>query len=157
MTIRPMTEADQPEVCRVLCDCYRLLGRVEGLKPEGVEFLLSERGSLESVRRESVDQTFLVAEVDRAVVGMVAVDGSKIAKLYVHPGYHGRGVGTALFKAAEAVVREGGYDSLSLGSAPSAVGFYRAMGARIDGQKKLTCGPLAGHNPVLMSKQLDPM
>ena len=157
MTIRPMTEADQPEVCRVLCDCYRLLGRVEGLKPEGVEFLLAKRGSLESVRRESADQTFLVAEVEGAVAGMVAIDGSTIAKLYVDPTHHRRGIGAALFRAAEAVVRQGGYDSLSLGSAPSAVGFYRAMGAKIDGQKKVTRGPLAGHNPVLMSKQVDPM
>ncbi len=63
MEVRAMTESDRQEVHRILCACYRLLGRIEGLPPEAVAFLLSERASLESLRRESAYQTFLVAEV----------------------------------------------------------------------------------------------
>ena len=157
MEIRPMSESDEPEVSRILCACYRLLGRIEDLSPEGVEFLLSKRGSLESIQRESVDQTFLVAELEQRIVGIVAVDGSVVAKLYVDPPYHGRGIGAALFRAAEALIRQGGYDHFTLGSSPSAVGFYQTMGASVTGRKYLTRGPLAGHHPVLMRKQLDPM
>jgi ribosomal protein S18 acetylase RimI-like enzyme len=157
MKIRPMSESDQLEVCRVLCACYRLLGRIEGLSPEAVEFLLSERGSLESIQRESACQTFLVAEVEQRIVGMVAVNGSLVAKLYVDPPYHGRGIGTALFRAAEAIVLQGGYDHLTLGAAPSAVGFYRAMGAAVTGRKPPSRGPLAAHRPFLMRKHLAPM
>ena len=157
MKIRPMTGPDQPEVSRILGDCYRLLGRKEELLPEAVEFLLSERGSLESIRREAARQEFLVAEVDGIIVGMVAVDGNCVAKLYVDPPHHGGGIGTALFRAAEAIIKQCGYDHLTLGSSPTAAGFYRAMGATATGRKHLTRGPLEGHVVVLMRKHLEPM
>lgn len=41
-----------------------------------------------------------VAEVDGEVVGYVARDGAELNDLYVRPGYQGRGVGTALLRAA---------------------------------------------------------
>lgn len=154
MKIRPMTESDQSAVSRVLCDCYRLLGRLEGLQPEAVEFLLSKRGSLESIQREAACQTFMVAEIEQRIVGMVAANGDVVAKLYVDPSHHGQGIGTALFNAAEAIIRQCGYDHLTLGSAPSAVGFYEAMGASVTGRKRLARGPLAGHRVVLMRKHL---
>jgi GNAT superfamily N-acetyltransferase len=152
-----MTRSDEAAVSRLLCACYRLLGRTENLGPEAVDFLLSKRGSVESIRKEAEAQAFLVAEGSDGIEGMVAVDENKIAKLYVAPLRHGRGVGRALFHAAEVLIKQGGYSSLTLGSSPSAIGFYRAMGAMVTGRKRLERGPLAGHAVVLMRKDLPPI
>jgi ribosomal protein S18 acetylase RimI-like enzyme len=154
--IRPMTESDHTEVSQLLCACYRELGRVLGLRPEAVEFLLSRRGSLESIRSEASSQTFLVAEAGGQVLGMVAIKGSTVAKLYVSPPDQGRGIGKALFGAAEAAIREAGYDHLTLGSNRLAVDFYRAMGAELTGRKRAKLGPLAGMDIFIMGKRLTP-
>jgi ribosomal protein S18 acetylase RimI-like enzyme len=153
-TIRPMDEADQAEVVRILCASYRYLAEQEGLPEHALEFLLSKRGSPETVRRESAEQAYMVASLAGVIVGMVAVGGDTITKLYVDPPYHGHGIGRALFGAAEASIKARGGDHLTLGSFPSAVAFYQAMGASIVGRKRPVQGPLAGHETVVMRKTL---
>jgi ribosomal protein S18 acetylase RimI-like enzyme len=155
MEIRPMKKSDHEEVSRLLCACYRLLGRLEHLPPKTVEFLLAERGSVASLEREAASQIFLVAESEGAIVGMVAIDGNQVAKLYVDPACHGRRIGAALFRTAERSIIQRGYTDLTLGAAPSAVGFYRSMGLSVTGHKCPAGGPLAGHHTILMRKQLD--
>lgn len=152
-----MTKDDEGEVSRLLCACYRLLGGLEGLKPEAVDYLISERGSVQSIRKEALQQSFLVAESEGRIAGMVAVGENRVLKLYVRPSDQGRGIGRALFIAAEVTIRRSGYNDLTLGSSPSAAGFYRAMGLSVIGRKHLDNGPLSGHTIILMSKDLAPM
>ena len=157
MKIRPMTESDHAAVSHLLCNCYRLLGRLEELRPEAVDYLLSKRGSVESIEREAVSQTFLVAEADGRITGMVAIHTNTISKLHVDPSCHARGIGRALFGEAEALIRRSGYKHLTLGSSPSAEGFYKTMGMSATGVKHLKRGPLSGHSVVLMHKHLAPL
>ena len=154
MTIREMREPDQSAVSALLCDCYRWLAGVEGYSAEQVEYLVVERGSLVTVRSESRDQVYLVACEGEIIVGMVAVAGNLIAKLYVAPAYHRRRAGTALLNEAEARVRAAGFDRMNLGTTPSAVGFYEARGMFVAGRKLHSAGVFCGRETVLMEKAL---
>ena len=106
MTIRQMRGDEELAVSKLLCDCYRWLAPVEGYTPEQTVALVDERGSVSTVHAESRQQLYLVACEGELIVGMVAVSGNVIAKLYVAPEHHGRGIGTALFDVAESRVRD---------------------------------------------------
>jgi len=154
VTIRFMGDDDVLAVAELLGKTYRWLGQREAFTAEQVEFLVSKRGSLECVSRESRNQLYFVASVRGDIVGMVAVSGNEITKLYVLPAHHRTGIGTELFAAAEAVVRGAGYDRLTLGAFRTAVPFYAAMGMSVTGRKPHGRGPLEGLSVTLMEKEL---
>jgi ribosomal protein S18 acetylase RimI-like enzyme len=154
MTIRSMNEDDLPAVSWVFSKCYRWLGRLENYTSQQIEFLVSKRASLESLTREYQTQQYLVACEGADVVGMVAVSGNEITKLYVVPDHHRKQIGTQLFGATEAAIRNAGHESLVLGAFPTSVQFYRAVGLIVTARKPHGPGPLAGLSVTLMENQL---
>jgi predicted N-acetyltransferase YhbS len=148
-----MTEAEAGEVSSLLQRCYAWLGEREGLSARQTECLRSERGGEETVRRESAKQTYLVACDGSEIVGLVAVSGREVTKLYVLPSRHRAGIGRALFEAAEAAIRSGGHPCVVLGAFPTAVPFYEAMGLRAVGERRCR-GTLAGLRMTVMEKVL---
>ena len=155
MTVAPMTQAEVAEVSELLCSSYTLLQEREGLSREQTEFLKSERGSAESIERESQSQCYIVARDASQIVGVVAVSGDMITKLYVSPKHVGIGIGRSLYMAAESEIRAGGHARVTLGAFPTAVAFYRRMGLSVVGQKR-PCGALAGLTLAFMEKDLLP-
>jgi ribosomal protein S18 acetylase RimI-like enzyme len=153
MTITPMQDADITEVSRLLVSSYDLLSTLEGLSPGQTRFLVSERGSEECVRRESRSQDYLVARGSTGIVGMVAVSGGTITRLYVSPEHQREGIGRSLYEAAESLIRERGRARVTLGAFPSAVPFYRRMGLSVTEHKEAT-GALKGLSTALMEKRL---
>lgn len=156
MTIRRMTAADEQAVSELLCACYRWIAGPEGYTEEQTGFLLKERGSLETVQRESREQQYLVACRGESLLGMVAVSGNVITKLYVDPASHRGGIGRALFEAAVESVRAAGFESVTLGTTPATVPFYEALGMRVGGHKDHTSGIFSGRRTMLMEKALLP-
>jgi GNAT superfamily N-acetyltransferase len=154
MATAGMKDSDVVEVSELLWSCYTALGEKEGLSADQTEYLCSQRGSEACVRRESQCQRYLVEHQGGRIVGMVAVAGDTIAKLYVSPEYSGRGVGRSLYEAAETMIREHGHPRVWLGAFPTAVPFYERMGLSVVGEKAAT-GPLAGRKMMLMEKKLD--
>jgi ribosomal protein S18 acetylase RimI-like enzyme len=152
--VRCMRESEVAEVSELLCRCYAWLGDHEGLTPAQIAFLKSVRGSEATVRRESQGETYLVAQDEARIVGLVAISGSRITKLYVHPARHGRGVGRTLYEAAESSIRLGGHKEVVLGAFPSAVPFYESMGLRVVGRKNPR-GAMAGLTIMLMERRLE--
>ena len=152
VVIRAMQEDDLAAVSGVLCECYRWLGKREKYTPEQIEFLVSKRGSVECVSRESREQHYFVACIEWNVVGIASILENVITKLYVAPACQRKRIGTQLFATAEAVIRSAGYECMTLGAFPTAVEFYKAMGLAVTGQKP--CGPsrLAGLSVTLMQK-----
>lgn len=150
-----MTASDAPEVSELLRASYALLGEREGLSTAQTHFLISQRGSLECVRRESQTQRYFVVRDAGHIVGMTAVSDDTITKLYVDPGRVGEGIGRALYETAEAAVRADGYTRVTLGAFPTAVPFYARMGMSVVGQKA-AAGALAGVTVALMEKKLVP-
>ena len=149
-----MKDAEVAGVSRLLCSSYSALGEREGLSAEQIEYLCSRRGSEACVNRESRSQQYLVAHEGGAIIGMVAIAGDTIAKLYVSPERWGQGIGRSLYEAAESLIREHGHPCVRLGAFPTAVPFYQRMGLSVIGEKAAT-GPLAGRNMILMEKRLD--
>jgi len=149
--IRLMRESEIADVSELLRECYTWLGDREGFSAEQVEFLTSERGSVETIRRESREQEYFVAEDEAGLSGMIAVSGDEIAKLYVKPSCHRRGIGRKLFEAAEARIRAAGHARVTLGAFSSAVPFYEKMGMRVTGRKE-TGGRMSGSVVTLMEK-----
>jgi ribosomal protein S18 acetylase RimI-like enzyme len=146
-----MNEDDRAAVSSLLCECYRWLGERERLTADQIEFLVSKRGSLECVTRESRTQLYLVASEEDEIVGMVSVSGNEITKLYVSPACHRKGIGRQLFIEAESAIRDSGHRDLMLGAFPSAVPFYRAMGLSVTGRKP---GALGAFSMIIMTKRL---
>lgn len=155
MTTTPMDEADAAEVSQLLRSSYEFLGEREGLSEEQTHFLVSQRGSIECVRRESQSQHYLVARDPGGIVGVVAVFGDTITKLYVSPKRTGEGIGRSLYEAAESLIRAEGRARVTLGAFPTAVPFYVRMGLSVVGHKEAT-GALEGLTVALMQKELRP-
>jgi GNAT superfamily N-acetyltransferase len=151
--IREMTQEEIPETSALLQRCYTWLAEQERLSAEQTEFLCCERGSEETVRRESSTQTYLTAREDGKIVGLAALSGNTVTKLYVLPSAHHRGFGRALYEAAESRIRSAGHTKVTLGSFPSAVKFHEAMGFRPVGLRQAR-GALTGLTITLMEKRL---
>jgi predicted N-acetyltransferase YhbS len=152
-TISPMARDDISEVSELLRSSYAALSKLEGLTREQSDFLNTERGSIESLLSESQYQLFMLARDAGSIVGVVAVKGDMITKLYVSPERTGQGIGRSLYEAAESWVRAQGHSRVSLGAFPSAVPFYERMGLAVVGEKR-PCGPLSGRTLFVMEKRL---
>ncbi len=73
------------------------------------------------------DGTTLVAAADGRVVGVLVLDGDRIAAVAVRPGRRGQGVGTALVEAAAAR-----RDRLVAGFDPGVRPFYESLGFDVE-------------------------
>jgi ribosomal protein S18 acetylase RimI-like enzyme len=137
MHIEPMTDADHAEVSELLRECFNWLADREGFTDRQREFLVGPRSSTETLRIESQTRPHLVVrDQDGAILGMAAVRENEIARLYVHPRHHGRGVGKALFEAAESMIRRAGFTEVTAAAlVENAAGFYRAQGMHETGRQ----------------------
>jgi GNAT superfamily N-acetyltransferase len=135
--IRPGTPADAEAVARVHVETWQ--ATYAHVLPQDQLRNLSVENRAEMHRRSPP----LVAEVDGAVVGFVAVgptldengDGELYA-IYVHPEHWGTGVGRALMAAGEERLRELGHRNAHLwvlDDNPRARRFYEIAGWSTDG------------------------
>jgi GNAT superfamily N-acetyltransferase len=139
----------------VMCACYRRIGAKSAYNDEQIAYLVGERGAKQTVEKESKNQTFLVACEGEKVVGVAAVNGSELAKLFVTPGRQGQGIGSRLFHAAEEVVKRTGNDEMIVGVMfEDAVGFYEKLGMTQFGTKLPDGGVFRGFEVKLMRKKL---
>jgi len=154
INIVDMMDDHVPVVSRIVCDGYRWLAENEGYTDEQLARLIETRGCEESIRRQSLQYRFLVAVFGSDVLGVAAIEGNELTKLYVDIASHGLGIGSALFRAAERIIADAGYSELSLGSFASSVTFYENMGMIISEHQSCNTGPLAGRQVIVMRKQL---
>ncbi len=137
VSVRKMNEEEISQVSELLCVCYRWLAQKEGFTDDELKGLLEFRGSRETVRKESQQELYLVACKRELVVGMVALRDNEITKFYVDPEHHCQGIGAALFRASEQIIRNKGYSEMTLfaiGTTP--IPFYQAMGMSVVGHKQ---------------------
>ena len=139
----------------VMCECYRRIGQRCGYSDEQVAYLVGERGAKKTVEKESKSQSYLVACEGEKVVGVAAVNGNELAKLFVTPGRHRQGIGSRLFRAAEEVVKTSGYSEMFVGVMfEDAVGFYEKLGMTRFGTKLPDGGVFRGFEVKLLRKKL---
>jgi ribosomal protein S18 acetylase RimI-like enzyme len=156
VNIAPMTEADLEEVSALLRGCFNWLADREGFTLAQRAFLTGERSSADTVREESKTRPYLVARDDvGTLLGMAAIRGNELARLYVDPRFHGQRVGSKLFNAAEGLMREAGFAEMRVGAlVESAAAFYRAQGMREIGREVYEPDIFLGREVVLLAKAL---
>ncbi len=153
--IREMTEADIPCVSGLLQSCFRWLGDREHFTPGQLAFLIGDRSSEWTVREESRTRPHLVACEAGRVVGVAAVHGNELARLYVDPRYHRHGVGKALFEACEATIRQAGHEEMTVGAlVDGSLAFYQAMGMSITGRAVYEPEIFLGREVTLLAKKV---
>ena len=153
VTIRDMRDEDCPEVSRVVCESFRWGARREGWAAEAVADYVVRRGREDAIREQSRGDRFLVACSGATITGVVATRGNEISKLYVDPSLLRRGIGSALFRAAEEAIRRDGHRDLVLGTVfDASIPFYEAMGMSKAGRKSVVCGPAEGAEAIIMKK-----
>jgi ribosomal protein S18 acetylase RimI-like enzyme len=154
MHIRLMKEEDIENVSRLLCSCYRWLADIEKYDQTELNFLLTKRGSIETVRKESAVEKYYVATADHVIVGMVSVRDNNITKLYVHPNHHGKGIGKELFLTAKDEISNAGYKGLNaVAIGESAVPFYENMGMHINDRTKSRAKGFENRVGIIMRMQ----
>jgi ribosomal protein S18 acetylase RimI-like enzyme len=154
MHIEPMTDTDHAEVSKLLRDCFNWLAEREGFTDRQREFLVGPRSDEATLRIESQTRPHLVArDKDGTIMGMAAVREDEIARLYVHPQYHGRGVGKALFCAAESMIRQAGFTEVTAAAlVENAAAFYRAQGMHEIGRQSYEPQIFGNREVVLLAK-----
>jgi ribosomal protein S18 acetylase RimI-like enzyme len=139
-----MVRRDVPAVCRVVRAAYEFLADQQGYSLKQRRRLIEERCSPEWIGSQFLRWRSFVALSGRRVVGALAVNGAEIEELFVRPEDHRHGLGTRLFCKAEQVIVEDGHKRLQVRTTGYAVPFYKAMGAKVMGEERVTCGPLIG-------------
>jgi ribosomal protein S18 acetylase RimI-like enzyme len=133
--IRPMIDADCSRVSEILRACFTWLGEREGFNTRQLEYLLGERSSEDTVRKEALTRPHIVACLGDDLVGLAVVNGNELARLYVHPDFHRHGIGKQLFETVQHMIKSAGFSEMRVGAlAPSAADFYIAMGMTITGK-----------------------
>lgn len=153
MVIGLMKEEEIPAVAAILRACFECLADQEGFNERQRAFLVDERASEEAVRAESRLRSHLVARDKGEVLGMAVIDGNRLARLYVDPRIHRRGVGRALFDAAEAMIGAQGRAEMTVGAwVDSSVAFYQSMGMKIVGQTEYEPNLFPDRKVTLLAK-----
>ena len=83
----------------------------------------------------------LVAEVDGAIAGFAALEGSELDGLFVEPDRWAQGIGRALVEAAVHHARRRGVTLVTVVSGPSAQAFYERCGFSVEGEEQTRFGP----------------
>ena len=156
ITIREMTESDATAVSRIVSECYRFIATPDGLTRTQLDAMLRERCRPEHMLVVRSRFQCFVAEIERDVVGLLALGGSNIEESFVLPARHRQGVGSALFGHAEQRVRSGGHPKMTVSTTGYGRPFYEAMGMNVVGTRRVTFGPLEGRDLVTLEKELGP-
>jgi len=150
-----MTKGDVGEVSDLLRACFDWLADREGFTPAQRAFLTGQRSDERTIRQEARCRAHLVARAAGVILGMAVVDGNELARLYVHPRFHRRGVGRALFEAAESMIRQAGHHEMAVGAlVESAVRFYDSMGMAVVGCVEYEPSIFPDRKVTLLSKPL---
>lgn len=155
VAIHDMRDEDCSAVSRVVCDSFEWGARREDWPPDRIEEYVVKRGCEQAIREQFREYRWLLARSGTTIVGVVATKGNEITKLFVSPDRLRRGIGAALFKAAEKTLRRDGRQEVILGVIfDSSVPFYEAMGMSKVGRKSVVFGPATGADPMIMKKSL---
>jgi ribosomal protein S18 acetylase RimI-like enzyme len=149
IVIRPYRSADSQICGAVVNDA---IAKMNGLN-EAARRLIMANNDAGLLDQMLAKVCAFVGEVNGAVVGVGALDGAEIKRLYVAPTAQGQGVGRALLARLEAEAASRGIVRVWLEASPSSVGFYTAAGYNAGEPYRFTKGA-AEFEVVRMAKEI---
>jgi GNAT superfamily N-acetyltransferase len=96
--------------------------------PQSVITRLYEHFTPERICEISKTREIYVALDNELILGTASRKDDTIYTVFVHPEYHGRGIGTSLMHHVEQLARMSGYSSTKVPASVTSVGFYEQMG-----------------------------
>ena len=153
LMVRQAVAVDDHAISDIICEGYRFIAGPDGITDEQLAALLRPHGVGRAAEIRALWQC-LVAEEDGQIVGMVAFSEDEIQHLWVRPDSHRRGLGSALFRAAEAVIRNTGQPRMCVCTTGYGRPFYEAMGMTLVGKRRIDCGPMEGGEITVLEKRL---
>jgi len=153
-TVRRATAADDRAISDIICAGYRFIAGPDGITDEQLVGLLRAHRVERAAEIRALWQC-LVAEEDGQLVGMIAFSEDEIQNLWVRPDSHRRGIGSALFRAAEAAIRNTGQARMCVCTTGYGRPFYEAMGMVFVGERGITVGPMKGGRVSVLEKMLE--
>ena len=130
--VRPFQASDAQSCCEVV---NAAIVEMDGLNEAARRHIVG-RNTPELLGTDLTAWTSFVVEADGlGLVGVGALDGSEIKRVYIDPRAQGRGAGRALLRVLEAEATRSGLTEVRLDASPSSVAFYAAHGyeAHTDG------------------------
>jgi ribosomal protein S18 acetylase RimI-like enzyme len=110
LSLQPLADADVDAVAALARTVWQAT-YPPLIKQAQIDFMLADRYAPERIRAQFADPShaWRVARQDPALAGfahaLLEASGCKLDKLYVHPDYQRRGIGTALLRNVEAWAR----------------------------------------------------
>jgi len=152
--VRRATAADDHAISDLIRAGYRFIAGPDGITDEQLAGLLRAHTIDRAVEIRALWEC-LVAEADGQVVGLIAYSEDEIQNLWVHPDFHRRGIGSTLFGAAEAAIREAGQSRMCVMTTGYGRPFYEAMGMTFVGKREIDRGPMKGGKITVLEKMLE--
>jgi putative acetyltransferase len=147
---RPFTIDDGP-ACRDLM--LRCVDDFTGIEGRNGHAAVQRRIARQSHGEELSGMFCIVAEARAQIVGMGALDGHEVARLYVSPDHRGQGIARHIVRSLEEEAQSRDVLHLELDSSMNAVGFYERMGYHRLHRKRWTLERATITN-VVMAKDL---
>jgi GNAT superfamily N-acetyltransferase len=141
MNIRQFTLSDSEETSLVI---RKALVEVNSKDyPETVIRNLCQKFAPENLKTLAQTRDIFVATEHGRILGTVSLEQNTIYTVFVHPEYHGQGVGTRLMAHIEGVAQQQGHITVKLFASTTARRFYEKLGYKavqeIHNEKTGTC------------------
>ncbi|OGM02469.1 hypothetical protein A3K72_02880 [Candidatus Woesearchaeota archaeon RBG_13_36_6] len=139
--IRKAVREDLPQISRLI---KLVIDKVvaEYYSPDIIR-IWKDYVSLPKLEAEFKDMLFLVYEVDNSIVGVGAMRGAHIEKVYVDPNYQRRGIGRYLMQRLEGFAKNNWVVECDLNSTCNAIDFCKRIGYKDMGPITMTHGGLS--------------
>jgi GNAT superfamily N-acetyltransferase len=129
--IRKAERKDLDKCSKVICKVIREI-EAKYYLPKIVNYW-QEYNSLQNLENEAKSTEFLVYEERGSILGVGAIEGAHIKKVYVLPEYQGKGVGRSLLENLEQLAKDKGFCECELNSTINALNFYKRFGYQEQG------------------------
>lgn len=125
IAVRPFRPADADACCAIV---NAAIAEMDGLNPAARALVIAKNGPADLAADLGACHAVVAEGPQGLIVGLGALAGSEIKRVYVRPDAHRRGTGRLLLEALETEAARRGEKRLTLQASLSSVPFYLALG-----------------------------
>jgi len=129
--IRSFLDSDEERCREIIRSCFERNIVLDEKAKKYIFDKFTEEGFLSLEKNK---YSIMVYEEDGRVLGMGAMEGNEIKKMYVDPVCHGKGIGGKLMSYFEEIGANNGANEIELHAYDNAIDFYRKCGYEMGGK-----------------------